>query len=139
MSHVTYKGGYKYQLKEDYDIEIPILPNNGKNIETQFLRLNINGILTIKKGYAWDGASGPVPDIATVMRGSLVHDALYQLMRERYLDHDTHRATADLILHDICINDGMLSFFAWIIYTGVRKFGDPFADPRDRRPLRYAP
>ena len=137
MPRIVYQSGYKYQTKEDYAISILIYPQC--NIETQFISLNTDGTLIIKKGYAWDGASGPIPDLKTVMRGSLVHDALYQLMREKKIDHDTYRYVADLTLRDICLEDGMSRLLAWIIYTGVRKFGDPFADPNDKRPLEYAP
>ena len=137
MPRIVYQSGYKYQIKEDYSINVLVYPK--QKIEMQFISLDVDGFLTIKNGYAWDGASGPMPDLKTVMRGSLVHDALYQLMRERKIDHDPYRYIADLTLRDICLEDGMSRLVAWIIYTGVRKFGDPFADPKDKRPLEYAP
>ncbi len=70
--------GYKYQLMERYSFDVAI---KEYEIDTPYLSLGNDGILIIKKGYAWDGPSGPTIDTLNFMRGSLVHDALYQLMR----------------------------------------------------------
>ena len=137
MKCITYKGGYKYQLRHNCSVAIEIKP--GKPISTEFIELDTQGMLEIKRGYAWDGPSGPTIDTLTFMRGSLVNDALYRLMRDRHLDHNTCRATADRILQRICKQDGMWSFRAWYVYHGVRLFADPAADPADRRPVVRAP
>ncbi len=97
---IAYKDGYKYQLKEDYVIDIRIRPDSP--IDTDYLFLTLEGQLTIKKGYAWDGPSGPTIDTLNFMRGSLVHDALYQLMRARHLDTERHKDSADRLLKKIC-------------------------------------
>ena len=73
------------------------------------------------------------------MRGSLVHDALYQLVRERHFDHDTNRKAAGRLLQKLCKEDGMASVRAWVVYHGVRLFGDPFADPANEKPVVWAP
>jgi len=78
-------------------------------------------------------------DTLTFMRGSLIHDALYQLMREGHLDHDAYREAADRALQKICIEDGMWPLRAWWVYHGVRLFADPAADPADKRPATRAP
>ena len=101
---------YKYQLMDEYSIQIDIKPV--KNIEFKFLSLSAEGVLTIRKYYAWDGPSGPTIDTRSFMRGSLVHDALYQLMRLSALDYKAHRKRADEILREICLDDGMCSFRA---------------------------
>jgi hypothetical protein len=137
MKCIAYKGGYKYQLKQNCAVEIEIKPDQG--ISTEFIELDTQGMLKIKRGYAWDGPSGPTLDTLTFMRGSLVHDALYQLMRGRHLDHNTCRETADRILRRICKQDGMWSVRAWWVYHGVRLFADPAADPADKRPVVRAP
>lgn len=133
MECIAYKAGYKYQLKEEYVVEIPIKPD--VSIDTEYLALTVDGMLTVKKGYAWDGPSGPTIDTLDFMRGSLVHDALYQLMRERHLDHDKCRETADRLLQTICKEDGMNSLRAWWVYQGVRLGGDPSADPASDKPI----
>lgn len=137
MRCIKYKAGYKYQLKETYTIQIPIKPS--QDIGTQYISLNTNGELTIREGYAWDGPSGPSIDTLTFMRGSLVHDALYQLMRQGHLDRNDHREAADKILRDICKEDAMWSFRAWYVYHAVRRFADPAADPANEHPMTLAP
>ncbi len=137
MKCIAYNGGYKYQLKEAYKVVIDIKPNTA--INTEYIDLDTNGNLTIAEGYAWDGPSGPTIDTLTFMRGSLVHDALYQLMRESYLEHRVNRQAADRILQKICKEDGMWSLRAWLVYQGVRLFADPAADPADKRPVTRAP
>ena len=121
---------YKYQLIRDYTISIPITP--ARFVNTKFIRLTKAGKLTVKIRYAWDGASGPVRDTKTVMRGSLIHDALYQLMREQHLDRRIHRKPADELLRDICLADGMALARARLIYRGVRLGGARAAKPRKK-------
>lgn len=86
-----------------------------------FIILSSSGLLTISKGYAWDGPSGPTIDTKTFMRGSLVHDALCQLMRMKLLPI-TLKDYADRSLQRICKEDGMCRFRAWYVYWGVRLF-----------------
>jgi len=64
------------------------------------------------------------------MRGSLVHDALYQLMRKKQLPV-SYKDYADKLLHDICIEDGMSKFRAWYVYHAVRLFGKGAIKPDD--------
>lgn len=137
MKCITYNGGYKYQLKETYTVEIEIKPRT--SIDTEYTGLTSEGLLSISKGYAWDGPSGPTIDIPSFMRGALVHDALYQLMREGHLDHDVYRPMADRILRKLCVEDGMWRLYAWFVYVMVRRFGKPFADPADIEPVTTAP
>lgn len=137
MKCIVYNGGYKYQLKETYSLAIEIEP--ASTIHTTYIDLDAQEQLTIREGYAWDGPSGPTIDTLTFMRGSLVHDALYQLMRDLCLDHNVHREAVDRILQRICKEDGMWSLRAWWVYHGVRLFADPAADPASKRPLTRAP
>lgn len=137
MKCILYNGGYKYQLKETYIIAIDIRPSS--HIDADYIVLDVAGNLTIKKGYAWDGPSGPTIDTLNFMRGSLVHDALYQLMRDSHLDSNSHRLAADRILQRICKEDGMWSLRAWWVYQAVRLFADPAADPASNRPHTRAP
>lgn len=124
---------YKYQLVSDYSIAIDIKP--GADIRTQFIDLDTQGALTIKNGYAWDGPSGLGIDTRSFMRASLVHDALYQLMRAEYLDCNTHRRYADDFLRAICIEDGMWRLRAWFNCMVLRLFGKmsarPAPEPKD--------
>lgn len=121
--------GYKYQLMDDYVIQIDIRPE--RDIDFNFVSLSSGGLLTIRKVYAWDGPSGPSIDTKNFMRGSLVHDALYQLMRLSALDYRVHRQRADELLREICLADGMFSFRAWYVYQAVHWFAEGGARPRN--------
>ena len=132
---IFYRTGYKYQLARDYRCPTGILPD--KAIHTQFLTMDLVGELTIKRGYAWNGAD-VIPDTHDVMRGSLVHDALYQLLRDGYLNQEW-RDEADKLLMTMCIEDGTLGPYAQAIYLAVRAGGGPAADPANARPVLQAP
>lgn len=137
MECISYRKGYKYQLKEDYATDVGITPD--EPIDTEYISLSVEGKLTVKKGYAWDGPSGPTIDTLNFMRGSLVHDALYQLMRERHIDRDRFREVADRRLQAICKEDGMTTLRAWWVYEGVRLGGGPASDPAHDKQVIRAP
>lgn len=118
---IKYKKGYKYQLCETYFVSVPIFVRG--QIDTKYITLTVAGLLTIKNGYAWDGASGPTIDGPTNMRASLVHDALYQLMRLGLLDRKKFKATTDDIFRDMCLEDGMIPLRAKYYYYSLVKFG----------------
>lgn len=130
MSAVKYRSlqGYKFQLTENFEIQLSGVFHLSE-IDTEFIQLSKSGFLTIKKGYAWDGASGTPFQTDSFMRGALVHDALYQLMREKYLDYKEHRLWADEILVKLCEEDGMSDFRAWYVFKSVRLIGEKFAKP----------
>lgn len=137
MECISYKEGYKYQLTEDYTTEISIKPDS--NIISDYIDLSSEGNLVIKKGYAWDGPSGPTIDSLNFMQGSLVHDALYQLMRAEKLDNEKIRKPVDKLLQEMCKEDGMNSIRAWWVYHGVRLGGEPSADPANKKSVVRAP
>lgn len=112
-------GNYKYQNIDPVKVQTEI---KGFVSGNNYVHLSISGILTIEKGYAWDGPSGPTIDTKTFMRGSLVHDGLYQLMREGDIPK-SYRDYADKLLRDICIEDGMNRFRAWYVYISLKYFG----------------
>ena len=135
--YIRYRADYKYQLAYDYSIRISIKPKY--NIDTDFISLDIHGNLLVKKGYAWDGPSGPVIDTEENMRASLVHDALYQLMRNKYLVTRTHRKAADQFFKDICKEDGVSNWWASVYYKALRKYGKPAASPQNKKKIHRAP
>lgn len=135
MALITYKSGYRYQLHDDYTVAIDMRPD--ADIVMRFIELTTGGTLTIKKGYAWDGPSGPAVDTCNFMRGSMVHDALYELMRYEKLDRTQCKEKADQIMKDLCREDGMSQLRAWWVHKGVDWFGG-LATKRGR-PVRQAP
>lgn len=124
---IRYRAGYKYQLVADYQHETDI---PGMSIGTPFISLSRSGLLTIKAGYAWNGASGPTIDSKSSMRGSLVHDALYQLMGI-CPDLLKFRLYADELLFIICKQDGMGAIRAWLWKKAVNWFGEHAARTQD--------
>lgn len=134
---IWYQQGYKYQLFDDYLVRVGVTPDY--NLKSSYIELDTTGLLTIKQGYAWDGPSGPTVDTSEFMRGSLVHDALYQLMRMGFLDYERHRKLADIELRKICREDGMTAASAWLVYQGVRFGGLDGAHPRSNSAILCAP
>jgi hypothetical protein len=122
-------GKYKYQLTES---EATQLGSGFVDViaENPYIIL-VCGCLMVKEGYAWDGPSGPTVDTVTFLRGSLVHDALYQLIREGLVEKSL-RIEADRLLRRVCIEDGMNKIRAWYVYRFVRAFGGSSCKPRKR-------
>lgn len=133
--HIHYRDGYKYRLMEDYEL---ITPVTGYAVATDYLILNKDGRLRIKKGFPWDGASGPTFDSKSSMRASLVHDAFYELERCELISLKM-RDKIDVLLHDICEQDGMWGWRANLWLWAVRKFGIFAADPGGDHPVLEAP
>lgn len=133
---IRYAEGYKYQLRRTACIQVAIRP--AQTIRTDWIELTADGWLTLQKGYAWDGPSGPAFDTPTFMRASAVHDALYQLLRLGLLAPEL-RAAADDEMHRICLEDGMWRLRAWWCHRGVRLGAGPAADPALLSPDLCAP
>ncbi len=131
---IKYKKGYKYQLAETFNIQVSSKPTTEEGITSDFISLDNSGLLTIKKGYAWDGPSGPTIDTLNFMKGSLVHDALYQLIREKHLGPHC-KDEADYELWKICRADGMSKLRAWYVWKAVQSAGGSAADPRNRKEI----
>jgi hypothetical protein len=105
MKIIKYRSGYKYQLAEAYSTTITLLPE--RDIISPYVSLTRDGLIVLREGYAWDGPSGPTIDTRSAMRGSLVHDALYQLIRLGLLPA-ARRFDADNVAYQIWVEDGML-------------------------------
>ena len=133
---ITYRDmrDYKYQLLETYEVSTGIYPV-GPAIVTDYIELSREGVLKIRFGYCWDGPSGPAIDTKNFMRGSLVHDALYQLIRMGFLPKDK-KTPADRALVRICKEDGMSSLRAGWVFATVQAFGGLSTMPRKQdRPV----
>jgi hypothetical protein len=105
-----------------------------------FIRLGDGGLLTIKQGYRWDGASRPCkkyignycPDEYHNFRSTLIHDVMYDLMRMGYLRPDKtswlptghiNRKLADMTLYMIAIEDDQPKDDAQSDYFWIRVWG----------------
>ena len=134
--YIKYTKGYKYQLEEEHNAEVPVYPP--ETIKTDFITLTPTGQLTTVKGYAWDGPSGPTFDTLNFMRASARHDPLYQLIRLGLLDRKWRKA-ADKDLYDTCREDGMSRIRAWYVVRCVRRFAASAAHPNNKRKVYTAP
>lgn len=133
MKRLAYKEGYKFQTAENYSVQTTIL---GVTASTSYAHLNTEGLLTIYAGYAWDGASGPAIDTPDFIRGSCVHDVLYQLIWEGLIPI-YYRKDADNILIRICKEDGMFAARRWWVKLAVNTFGARALE--NTNPVLYAP
>ena len=111
---------YKYRVTEDLEFHTGLRP--ASTVGNDLTAISRSGLLYISSGYAWDGPSGPTVDTESTMEASLVHDALYQLMREGHLP-DVWRRRADKELYRIMRRNGAGWFRAQYFYWAVRLFG----------------
>ncbi len=127
---------YKYVTEKDAVIT---LPNSffGPISHGEYLTIK-GGVLIIKKGYRWDGPSGISLDTKSFMRGSLFHDALYQLLREGVFSIDLRKA-ADKLLIAHCKKDKMNWFRRQYVYAALRIGGRSSARPSNSRAIQTAP
>lgn len=132
--HIKYRAGYRYQLADSYRITTTIF---GYDFTSDYVYLMADGELAIRAGYAWDGATRAI-DTPSIMRASLVHDALYQLARIHNLSA-WYRCLADQELYEVCRADGMSWLRAQYVLLAVRWFGAASADPRNKRKVRVSP
>lgn len=134
---------YLYKISKTFSIEVPfesgLLP--GQVVANEFIRLECidaeTVLITAKAGYAWDGASGAVNTESWII-ASLIHDILYQLMREQLLGRSL-RKQADLAMYYF-LKKSMIrgNYFSrrWgaarakLSYETVRKFGAKHTKPR---------
>lgn len=112
---IYYQDGYRYQLTDSYRHQLGFTPPAATL--DKWIQLDADGTLIIRHGYAWDGPSGPTIDTPCFMRGPLVHDAGYQLLREGLLPPE-YRAHFDdhmlvVILEDILATYGAQPGDGW--------------------------
>ncbi len=139
------KGNYKYELMHDWSYATSVRPGGDVAVDGGWVALQVDGTIRFKARYLWDGPSGPALDTTSFMRGALVHDGLYQLLRAGQLgqpesrDWHRYRKLADKALAQICKVDGM----GWLrrawVYRALRWFGAPAAKPGDAGRVRCAP
>lgn len=129
---MKYRAGYKYQLAAQFKLDISayLMPPGGASITTEFIDLSGNGMLKVRSGYAWDGVSGPAIDTPDTMLPGLVHDALYQLLRQGYLP-ESMREQCDDVFKELCILTGMPAFRANYFHMAVRKWAVSAASPEN--------
>jgi hypothetical protein len=139
---MLYREGYKYQVAADEFYPTPILP--AKAVKLKFLELSLGGILRIREGYAWDGASGPTIDkgltgwLTDTTVPSCVHDAFAQLLRLGRISPD-HLPAVNELLDKMLKRRGMWWIRRRVWMRGLWLTGGSFADPDNVKPVLEAP
>lgn len=119
---------YKFQLWETEKHKV-VLPDT-ISPPGDFVRIEDQELI-IRKYYAWDGSTIPAKNLFRIFGwnsdkfckiASLVHDALYQLMRAELLDRE-YKDYADQLYRDLCIKGGMSNWQANLRYWALKKFG----------------
>ena len=120
---------YKYRLLAD-EITLLSIAFSGYSASAEFMALS-GCTLLLKKGYAWDGATGGF-DTRDIMRASLVHDALCQLIWMGVLP-TSRQKDADKELRRICAEDGMAGWRSAYVYHAVRAYSYFKKNPTEPR------
>ena len=118
MKYSKYK--YRFKVEENFSIELPFkIPD----FVHPYASLK-DGILSVKRGYAWDGASGPIINTRDTLVASLVHNVLYQAMRLNLIKSSKeNRMIADKNFFEILKMNGVNSIRRKVWYFAVRLFG----------------
>ncbi|MGK0237862.1 MAG: hypothetical protein ACI92G_001326 [Candidatus Pelagisphaera sp.] len=131
----TYLSGYKYQLHKDYEY----LLNFDTKAEAVLNKIEIKGNrMILRKGYGWDGASGPAIDTKNFMRGSAIHDALYVLMAHGVLEQEEFKDHCDQEFMRILAKDGMPRLRRMYVYQAVKQFGIKGSSKRGIKEIRFS-
>lgn len=109
----------RFRLQSSLEVRTSV---TGYRITFRDIDLYEDGTLTLRKGYTWDGASGPTWDTHCTMRASAVHDALYRLIVHGKLPV-SQRWKADGELWKFMRLDGANWFRALYYFTAVQIFG----------------
>lgn len=117
---------YKYQLDEMHEHLTrnyePIAQNIG--VKGNWVGMLRSGVLIFRPGYMWDGPSGPALDTVNMLRASLVHDGIYQLIADGLLPKAPWKKLADREFHAVMRQDCVPGWRALYAYYAVRIFGN---------------
>ena len=109
----------KYQLLQDYKIQTNLRLSQEARIP--YISLSTSGMLTVHKGFIWNGASGPTWDSKCSMRASCGHDAVFELIRLGIISVGAVTLTNVQFIKE-CVEDGMSRVRANLWYLFLRKF-----------------
>ena len=113
-------GKYKYQLTKGVYYSTGINGFLGGD-KYDYVFINTAGTITLRRGYCWDGCSGPTWDDKKNMLAGLIHDGLYQLLRLEVIPYKKVDEV-DKLFHKILLDSGMSRFRAWYYYRGVNNW-----------------
>ena len=126
---------YIWRLRLGALFQTPIL---GEAVGNDFVRLAPDGDLSFAPLYSWNGITKSPYQGADSIRGTLVHDGLYQLMSECGLSQ-RWRDEADRLMLKYFLADGMPVPLAEGFYAIVRAAGWIFSKPTALHQVLVAP
>ena len=139
---MKYRDGYKNVIFEDIEFDVPIFPP--RDITSEYVDLTMDGVLRVKRNFAFDGPSGPTFEklfpwwYRNTITPATAHDALYSLMRDGFLS-GANRKKADQVLRDMMIERGVSKLRANFWYRAVQAGAGHSADPSHKRKIKEAP
>jgi hypothetical protein len=131
---------YKYEMVVDRCIYTKLMHYE---IHHKYFAIYPDGRIVVKSGYCWDGPSGVSIDTPSFMRGSCIHDIVFQCLRDDLFNLKKHISRcnfnekewkkifnlANKELRRICIEDGMWRIRAFWVYQAVQILGAKYALP----------
>jgi len=132
-----------FRVYKDWSYQTEIATD--RIIKTYYIDL-VKGLLIMKRGFCFEG-SAPGPKWFLIAagilgkkskRGYCVHDAIYALIRNGYLE-PVWKESADSLMHEIHLKDRMVKTAAKIVYKSVVSFADFAIDPINRVKVKTAP
>lgn len=133
---IRYIKDMKYVLASDYEVQTPII---GNPITDDWFILSDDGKLWIRRGFPWNGASGPTWDTDSCISASAVHDVFCVCMRDGRLDFDKWQDKVNEFFREMCVANGMSSFRAKLWHMGVEFGGAGNPEQGPDRPVMEAP
>ena len=134
---------YLYKISKTFSIEVPFecRMKPGKIAANEYVELEVIDsetiLLTFKAGYGYDANSGGLRTKSWIFP-SLVHDGLYNLMRDGVLDRSLRKNADKAMLHFLRLSMARGGYFSRVFgnarakmsYLAVRQLGAKHVLPR---------
>lgn len=132
---IRYKEGYLYQATDQVSRYTGIIPP--APIVNRYFSLDMDGLLTLYIGFAWDGATW-CPEWLVPKENSAMHDALCQCLRLRLLDYDFYAPLVHGLLRTMQV-ERRGKAAAWLVYYAVTLARGGHPDNAEGNPERCDP
>jgi hypothetical protein len=113
---MKYLTGFKFVVFDDFSRQTNI---KGFNVTLGLTSLDENGLLSIRKNFAWDGSSAPILDFRSTLEGSCDHDALCDMVNQGLLPSYL-QPIIDQVYYDVCREKGFPEILARIRLIVIR-------------------
>jgi hypothetical protein len=132
---IAYTHADKFVLGKDAIFKLSFAPQY--TVDTSYARFTPDGVLIVKRGFLWS-ANFPAMNTENTRPASLVHDALYELIKDGHLPRKPFKNLADMVMRDVLLECGILDARAWAWYMAVQIGGDNALNA-PRPALMYSP